>query len=46
MLVFVQERVKVIEKFGKRTDLSALLASDNIQKTVDFSEQIFSIYPL
>lgn len=44
-LFSTQERQQFMGKWSKRTDLSSLLGPDARQKTLDFSEQIFSVYP-
>lgn len=46
LLFLLQERLKFMESFSKRTELSALLASDVRQNTLNIAEQIFSVYTM
>lgn len=46
LFFLLQERLKFMESFSKRTELSALLASDVRQNTLNIAEQIFNVYTM
>ncbi len=41
----MQERIRFIEEFSKKTHLAALVSADSVQNCIDITEQLFNVYP-